>query len=311
MSVAPLLAWVFGLGSFRSWFLATTLPGTATLVWLAAGPHPPAGARRIITVGLFAGVVGTLGYDLFRIPFVFGFGYRLLSPIESYGVLLTGSTTSSGWTDLAGWAWHVSNGAGFAIAYVAVAQGRRWPWGVAWAMVLESATVLTPFATYYDLAGKADVILIAYAAHIPFGLAVGWSGQHAAGIDAGLRRMTPAPNAVLLGALTLVLVMWLAPTRPHRLPATPAGAAAAIEDGRLHPEFVRVDTGGAVTLANLDDRSYEIAHADDPDRIEAGSSRRFVFSEPGVHRLPIDGRPFRGGFVIVDDTDAAHGQEDG
>lgn len=155
-SVAPLLAWVFEMGSFRTWFLAAALPGAALLTALNIGALSTPDSRRVVRLGVVAGIVGTIGYDVFRIPFVFGAGLRLLSPIESYGVLLLGTDRSSGWTDLAGWSWHLTNGIGFAIAYLAVAAGRRWHLGLAWAMVLETATIATPFGIYYGLAGKHD-----------------------------------------------------------------------------------------------------------------------------------------------------------
>ena len=39
-----------------------------------------------------------------------------------------------------------SRGIGFGIAYAMLAPRRHWRWGVAWALLLETATVVTPFA---------------------------------------------------------------------------------------------------------------------------------------------------------------------
>ena len=75
--------------------------------------------------------MGTIGYDLFRLPFVAS-GLRVLAPIDSYGVLLLDAHTSSPLSGFAGWVYHFSNGIGFGIAYAAVALGRRrWYWAVA------------------------------------------------------------------------------------------------------------------------------------------------------------------------------------
>jgi len=301
-SVLPLLAWVNGLGSFRAWFLAVTVPGIVALVVLVTRRGAPAGTRRIITVGVLGGVLGVLGYDLIRAPFQFGAGYNLFAPIESYGVLLTGSSLSSGWTNLAGWAWHLSNGIGFAIAYVAVAERRRWWWGVPWALTLESTAVFTSYADYYGLSGKTNVILIAYAAHVPFGLAIGWAGQHSDEIYDGLRGMTRRPNAVLLGGIGALLFVWHQPLDSHRLDDTPAGAEAAVMDGRLNPEYLRLAEGGCATVANLDDVAYEVDEADGSPTLAARDLVEACFADArsGVHRLRIDDRPFHGGFVIVD-----------
>jgi hypothetical protein len=114
---------------------------------------------------------------------------------------------------------------------------------------------------------------------------------------------------MLLGLVAVTLVLWLEPLRSHRLDAAPTGARAAVEDGRLHPEFLRVAVDGCVAIANLDAAGYEIAHADPPGRLEGDAVGRFCFPEPGVHRLPIDGRPFHGGFVIVDPQAGASGED--
>ena len=104
-SVLPLLAWVYDLGPFHIWFWATTVPGgtimLATSLW-GRVRHRGGEIHQIARVAVIAGLIGTVGYDVFRIPFV-TVGFRLLSPIESCGVLLVNGDTSSGISDFAGW----------------------------------------------------------------------------------------------------------------------------------------------------------------------------------------------------------------
>jgi hypothetical protein len=90
-SVIPLLAWVYDLGSFARWSAVVggplvTLIVAAAMVMTRTGRWPE--TRRAMTAGALGGLVGTAGYDLFRVPFVYGLGLGLLAPIDSYGVLL-------------------------------------------------------------------------------------------------------------------------------------------------------------------------------------------------------------------------------
>jgi hypothetical protein len=277
LPVAPVLAWSYGLGSFRAWFLATTLPALvalAVIAWRATDLRP------MLAAGAAGGLFGTIGYDVFRVPFAVA-GVRLFAPIDSYGVLLMGAHRSSDLTGFAGWAYHLSNGVGFGIAYALVAYGRRQWWAVGWAMLLETATVVTPFATMYGLRGKWDLIGVAYAAHVFYGLPLGYVVQ---------RRLRP-PATRLLGVAVLGLAVW-------HLPLTPPGrGVATIRDGRLTPEWLRAKDG-CVVIRNEDTRPYPLP----PPflTIGPGSGLRACGLKPGVVRLKLSNQPYSGGFVIID-----------
>lgn len=305
-SVASLLGWVYGLASFATLFRWVTLPGALILVLLAvrSAQGGAGGIGPVLTVGAFSGLVGTLAYDLFRVPFIFGGGLLLLSPVESYGVLATGASHSSGWTDFVGWAYHFSNGIGFGIAYAAVALRRHWAWGVLFALGLETGTVLTPFASAYQLDGKYFVIGIAYAAHVPFGLALGRASTepervlHLVGV---LGRRTAA--VAVLGTL-VVLAVWLRPGWND--PDVTAGAAVSagpslmIQGGRISPEFTVVDPGGCVTVANTDEVARSLTLQGRATAFAPGAVGELCPSAEGVHHLKSSGGLFTGGFLIVD-----------
>lgn len=307
-SVFPLLAWVYDLGMFRAWALLTALPGLAILVaftaWLDRSGRWP-GTRAAITAGALGGLAGTLGYDLFRVPFVFLGGMQLLAPIDSYGVLLLGAATSSGLTGLAGWGYHFLNGIGFGVAYAVVARGRHWGWGVAWAMILETAVVVSPFATVYalrtDTGFKAIPILIAYLAHVPYGMAVGLAAQKSDSVHRLARGSVRRP-ILALGITTLVgLALWQWPLSPTTLEqrgsAVAAGPSAVIIDGRLFPTWLRVGVGGCVTIRNDDTNSHGLSDIELPSSENVSICDRAA----GIHRLQVDGVPFSGGWLIVDD----------
>lgn len=299
LSVSPLLAWVFGLGRFSTWFLALALPAQLGLVAMAATSRRRpdlAWLRVAIGAGVLGGLIGTLGYDLFRLPFVAG-GLRLLAPIDSYGVLLLGADSSSGWSGLAGWGYHFANGIGFGVAYAMVGIGRHWGWAILWAMVLETATVLTPFASTYGLQGKWHLIAIAYAAHLFYGYPLGRIVQSAAGWS-----RPPVRPWMAVAALSVALVVWHRPLNvdPNVAEgkAVPGRPSAVIRDGRFVPEWLRVRPGQCATIENRDAISYRLP---DNTRVAAGARTRLCPDEDeGVHRVRLTGRAYSGGFVIVD-----------
>lgn len=279
--VVPLLAWVYGLGPFAAWFWLAVVPALALLAAIAwAVSRPGSGHPRLraaLVAGTIGGLVGTAGYDLFRVPFA-ALGLRLLDPIDSYGVLLLGAESSSPLSGFAGWAYHLSNGVGFGIAYAAVALGRRWWWGLTWAMVLETATIATPFADAYALRGQWPLIAIAYAAHVPYGLAVGGAAARGEALVAQLVELSRRTTVYALGAVLGALLLWHQP-----FAASGAGATAAVVDGRFSPQWLRVPVGGCAVIRRPD-----------------GPAERRCFAKGGIHRVRLDGRPYSGGFVIVD-----------
>ncbi|MGH8976421.1 MAG: hypothetical protein ACRD0C_24800 [Acidimicrobiia bacterium] len=131
-SVIALLAWVYEVASFQAAFLAVGVPCVAALAGLAVRARRSPALADVLVAGAAGGFVGTLGYDLFRLPFVVA-GLRVLAPIDSYGMLLLDASESSPWTETTGWGFHVLNGVGFGIAYAALARPRRrhWSWAVA------------------------------------------------------------------------------------------------------------------------------------------------------------------------------------
>lgn len=301
-SVVPLLAWVNGLGPFHVWFWSLAAPALAGLLVLGTitfrvESYPL--TRQSLAVGTTAGLIGTIGYDLFRVPFSL-LGFRLLAPIDSYGLLILNAEGSSPLTGFTGWSYHFMNGVGFAIFYAALFRGRHWVYGLVWAMVLETATVVTPFADFYGVAGKWDLIGLAYAAHVPYGLALGLITQRAGTWVGHLQEVGPHTVAWTVAVLVLALAAW---HRPFSVPdlvqegrAAAPGPSAVISSERLFPQWLRLGPGDCAGILNLDDRSYTISGTS----IDAGSRGRVCFTGRVVQRIMIEGEPYSGGFVIID-----------
>jgi hypothetical protein len=302
--VGSLLAWVFGLGRFSSWFWGMSFPAVVALVLIGAratrrGARPS--LRMALVAGVVGGLLGTAGYDLFRVPFHLA-GYRLLAPIDSYGVLLLDARSSSAVTGLAGWLYHFSNGVGFGIAFAVVALGRRWYWAVGWAMALETATVATPFANTYAIAGKWNIIAIAYAAHVAYGLPLGRWVEHAGRLVPELAAAVRRPIGVSLGVTVVGLLAWHQPwsadAGDRAGERVGPGSSAVVRNGRFAPKWLRVGVGGCALFRNDDAVAYSLTGA--TGSLPPGVTTRVCFAQEGVHRVRTSSMPDAGGFVIVD-----------
>ncbi len=317
-SVFSLLAWVYEFGAFHLWAAVLGLPLVAAVIAFAAwlprattfrgAPRWP-GTRAAIVAGALGGLIGTLGYDFFRVPFIFLAGFRLLAPIESYGVLLLDAGTSSALTDFAGWSYHFANGIGFGVAYALVAARRHWGWAVAWGLLLESAVVFSPFANTYALVTDDEVkwwpITIAYLAHVPYGIALGLLAQRPEATLAEARRAVGplrAPVAVGVIATLVVLAIWHRPLLPDdavdRGRAVADGPSAVILDAEFRPSWLRVDSEACATIENGDPAAVTLSTG---EQIAPGESIEVCGGEDiEVRRIRVDDGEFSGGWLIVD-----------
>ena len=308
-SVLSLLAWVYELAPFQRSFIAVSLPLTAALVALGVvAAHRPwmAWWREAMVAGALGGFLGTIGYDLFRLPFMVA-GFQVFAPIDSYGVLLLDADSSSAWTGLAGWSYHFLNGIAFGVTYAVVAKGRHWAWGVAWALVLETATIITPFADSYALRGQWVPISIAYAAHVPYGAALGVTVQRAQRVSREAVDALRAPVVVMVVALALALAVWLRPWREDTDVTAGTrvapGASAVISRGEFVPRWLRVSHGECAVVRNDSETTYGFSTGS-VETAAPGETAEICADDGIVHRvrLTVDGRQvgYSGGFLITD-----------
>ena len=301
-SILALLADLYGVVTMAAFTRFATVPGLVGLALLGAVRVPAlAELRKRIRVGGVAGLVGTVGYDLFRIPFVLG-GMRLLAPIDSYGLLIAGDSQGSAWSGTLGWLFHLSNGVTFGVMYAVVAARRNQWWGVVWAMVLETATLLTPFRGAYNLNGAVGVIVVAYAAHVFYGLPLGRLVHDIDKVDADMRAVSPRTPALVLLAAVFAVLAWLRPwseSAEHRAATSLARRfgqpVAFVTTDRFTPEWLAVREGGCVAVVNWSNASFTTKHGVVP----AHGTGRLCFDDAGVKRVKLGARPYSGGFVYV------------
>ena len=304
-SILSLLADLYGVTSMGRFFWTITVPSLVGLVVIGSVRSPNlTELQRRIRVGVFGGVIGTIGYDLIRLPFAVA-GSRVFVPIDTYGLLITRAHMSSSITSTMGWLFHLSNGVTFGVMYAVVAARRHWLWGVVWGLTLETAVLVTPFKDRYVLAGQLGVVAIAYAGHFLYGWPLGKFVQHMDNTDRELRETFRYPSAIVLGLCVFAILLWQQPWHESSLRreagqlAQEAGEPVllvAVGDA-FTPEFARIRPGECVRVVNRTDNEFATKFGD----VGAHSDAELCFPQAGVKRVRLDTTPFSGGFVYVDD----------
>jgi len=192
-SILCLLAEFYGLCSMRLFTYAIFLPSLAALgaIGFADFLRGDRRAVRAILIGIVAGLLAAVSYDIFRLPFVFakpwgisGFvpPMNLFKVFPRFGAMILGQPADqpaySPGTQLLGWAYHFSNGATFGVMFIAAVGGFRrnaWPWAVAMAVGLELGMLFTPYTRAFGIPLTFTFVWVTLTAHLIFGLTLGFS----------------------------------------------------------------------------------------------------------------------------------------
>lgn len=302
-SIAALLSDLLGLASMATTARFVTLPAMVALAALGASRLSGSEElQRRLRVGAVAGLVGTLGYDLIRVPFS-AIGMRLFAPIDSYGLMLADAGMASPWTNTLGWLFHLSNGVTFGVIYAVMAARRNWTLGLVWGLLLESVVLVTPFRTRYAMSGEAAVIAVSYFAHLAFGAPVGRMSERLDHWDAELRSTVRRPVVASLGVAVAALLLWQQPwsesgTRREagRIAAAVGTPTVVVDADTFTPEWVRLPEDGCLHVVNRSASDFTTPHG----AVEAGSAADWCFPRDGIHRVKLGARPYSGGFVMVE-----------
>lgn len=136
-------------------------------------------ATTLIVQGTLAGLVAAVTYDIFRLPFVMD-GYPLFKVFPEFGKMLLGADGPNWLIQILGWSYHFSNGAALGIMFLAMLP-RTWKErstlvaaGAAWALVVETILLLTPYRTFFQIAMPfATFLVLTASAHLIFGVILG------------------------------------------------------------------------------------------------------------------------------------------
>ncbi|HXT38528.1 MAG TPA: DUF6789 family protein [Candidatus Angelobacter sp.] len=194
-SIACLLLEFYRLCPMREFVLFIFLPALAGLAALSLVDllRGNGALFRAVWIGLLAGLLGAVTYDLFRLPFVFATTWGLDSIVPAlnlfkvfpaFGAMILGEVARQNDYTLAaqltGWAYHFSNGMTFGVMFAAMlgdTTKARWEWGVVMAVGIELGMLLTPYPGVFGIAVTGTFVCVTLAAHVIFGAVMGLSVQ--------------------------------------------------------------------------------------------------------------------------------------
>ena len=198
-SIACLLFDFYRLCPMRIFTFLIFLPALVLLAALALADRQLGDGRlwRAVWMGVGAGLLAAVAYDVFRLPFVFAREWgieavvpplKLFKVFPRFGAMILGQPSEqsaySFAAHLLGWGYHFSNGATFGVMYLAMIgepARRHWAWAVVMAVGLELGMLFTPYPNVFGIHVTGLFIGVTLAAHLVFGVAMGlttkWFGS--------------------------------------------------------------------------------------------------------------------------------------
>lgn len=172
-SVWTLLAPMFGLLSAPRFAVTVYVPMTVAMFLL---PHfaRKRGLHRFVRLfwwSLLAGVIATAVYDIVRLPL--WFQKYPFGAITKMGMLVTGAAGKGFWAEVAGWAYHFTNGCGFAVMFAMALPRGKWDLAFVWSLFLEAMMVVTPYSELLGIKRSFSFLWVSLYAHVLYGLALG------------------------------------------------------------------------------------------------------------------------------------------
>jgi hypothetical protein len=287
-SVGALLAKVYGVASMQRAAIAVAMPSAFALLvlWWRDWNTPERTLATALEIGVVGGMLGTIGYDLARLPFALA-GWRVFASISAFGLWLAEAHVSSRATEALGWAYHYFNGITFGIMYALVMARRHWIWAVMWGCLLETIALLSPFGRIFNFSGNYPAIAIAYFGHVGYGIPLGIVVQQ---WDSSLEVIRGTPSALKWMVAAVVAAALIGPTlSPERRKhdALPKADTFEVEGSFLRPEWIRIDRGRSVTVENRSPTAVliDIKQSGQESTIPPGAAARFAFDRIGIFQV--------------------------
>jgi hypothetical protein len=304
--ISVLLGHLYNLGPMVRLFIVIEGPATALMVfaWRRSVTLGDQEFRLSLRSGLVGGVIGTLGYDLVRIPMHL-FGFNPLSPIRFYGVWITGVDHATWLTDLAGLGYHFFTGVTFAWMYAIVALRCNWLWAVAWALGLESLAVASVFGEVFALRGAYDVLALAFAAHLFYGGPLGVVCQHPERSLAWFTPLARAGGAWITGFVLVLFAAWFCTAwQPLRPIKHVRAREIIVGPDALYPGLIDIGVDSDVLLRNEAGASVNLLHrspgtAEEKLTIDTSNHCTLQLRTAGIHQLLTADKPWRSIFIAV------------
>jgi hypothetical protein len=145
------------------------------LLWRRLTARLKAGIRSSAWLGVRAGILATLAYDVWRFLLVkvAGFRFNPFDMLSLFGALIVGTKSNGHVVFVVGTLYHYMNGIGFSMAYTFLLGRRHWMVAIAWALILE-AVMFTVYPGWINLAAaKKEFTIISLSGHIVYGAVLG------------------------------------------------------------------------------------------------------------------------------------------
>ncbi len=155
--------------------------GVWRVIWSAMTRIEKDEVLRRVIIGLLAGAMATLAYDVSRWALV-ELTRAQLHPFAAwplFGELLGAGHHETFLAFAIGFAFHVANGLSFAVGYTIVWAEKGPVWGVAWALVLETLMV-SFYPGWLGLKALDEFLSVTIFGHVAYGLVLGWFAQRRA-----------------------------------------------------------------------------------------------------------------------------------
>ncbi len=170
-SIGSLLLYLAGVVELITSAKLLLLPGLilllASVVWSQRREKTELHER--LAGGCWAGLVATFAYDVVRVPVAVA-GVPVFKAISYFGTVLLNQPAPTFASEVTGWAYHLSNGIGFALMYALWANRPSWWTAVLWGLVLEGVMLLTPYAEVFGYKISKEFLAMSIGAHVVYGL---------------------------------------------------------------------------------------------------------------------------------------------
>lgn len=241
---------------------------------------------NLIIIGAIGGLIGTIGYDLIRIPFML-IGSRIFAPINMYGVWLTDAAVGNAFTDTMGWLYHFSNGITFGIMYALFMKGKSYWWAIGYALLLETIFVVSPFGELFGLTSKPLSLLAAYIGHIAYGYPLGKMTQNFTSTISNLKFFKKGILKTI-PVLTVAIMVIIIYSKTH----TENETRIVISNQELNPHIIRISSGDALQLYNKNTRSNTTVIING-EALELHPNEELTtkIEKPGIYQVKIKDNP--------------------
>lgn len=134
---------------------------------------------RQLGKGVLIGLLATAAYDLSRLAIVKLFALHLW-PFEAFiffGYAIAGENITHGTAVIIGTLYHITNGIFFSVSYCLLLGGKRWFYGVLWALGLE-VLMFSIYPTWLDLSAvMKEFTFVSVSGHLAYGAVLGFMAK--------------------------------------------------------------------------------------------------------------------------------------